>query len=768
MLKSTNNNKTLLEITKKVSWLSNYIIHYANNVRAKKDDLKVGGHQASSASVVSILVVLYFKILKKFDRIAIKPHASPVLHAIQYLLGNQNVDNLKKFRKLNGAQAYPSRTKDFFDVDFSTGSVGLGGAMTIFSSFTQDYLKENNLLENEPSKMISIFGDAELDEGNVYEALLEGAKHNLKNCWWIIDYNRQSLDGIVYEKLFEKIINLFELMEWNVEILKYGSKLQKLKQSKGGKKILKWIDNCPNDLFSALTYQGGKDWRKTLLEVFSNDQDTINLIQSFNNEDLYGLMTNLAGHDMESLEIGFSKYLNTDKPTCFICYTVKGFGLPLAGHKDNHSGIMNNEQFDEYTKLMKIRKGQEWNKTEGIELNKNELNSIVASNPLSRCNREFSETVPVEQLQKITFNAFISTQEAFGKIMNEIGTVNNSFTKRIITTSPDVTVSTSLGGWVNKKNIFSTHKKNDVFGEKKVFSSQKWKYVPSGQHIELGIAENNLFLLLASLGISDKLFGKRILPVGTIYDTFIGRGLDALNYATYIDARFILVGTPSGVTLSHEGGAHQSILTPNIGISQPNLTYYEPSYADELEFLFFWALKYIQKKEGSSIYFRLSTKKLIQPERKLSQKNKQNIIKGCYWLYKPKTSQPIILICTGVMIGEVEKFKEEITEEEIDIGILIATSPDKLYSDWINSKNNNTSSHIEKILELYTKNTALITIIDAHSSSLAWIGSVLGHRVYPMGLSKFGQSGELDEIYENTNIDFKSIIDRIAKSIINN
>ena len=398
----------------------------------------------------------------------------------------------------------------------------------------------------------------------------------------------------------------------------------------------------------------------------------------------------------------------------------------------------------------------------------NELNSIIASNPLSKCNREFSETVPVKQLQKTTFNKFISTQEAFGKIMNEIGKVNNSFTKRIITTSPDVTVSTSLGGWVNKKNIFSTYKKNDVFGEKKVFSSQKWKYVPDGQHIELGIAENNLFLLLASLGISDKLFGKRILPVGTIYDTFIGRGLDALNYATYIDARFILVGTPSGVTLSHEGGAHQSILTPNIGISQPNLTYYEPSYADELEFLFFWALKYIQKKEGSSIYFRLSTKKLIQPERKLSQKNKQNIIKGCYWLYKPKTSQPIILICTGVMIGEVEKLKEEITEEEIDIGILIATSPDKLYSDWINSKNNNTSSHIEKILELYTRNTALITIIDAHSSSLAWIGSVLGHRVYPMGLSKFGQSGELDEIYKYTNIDFKSIIDRIAKSIIDN
>ena len=388
---------------------------------------------------------------------------------------------------------------------------------------------------------------------------------------------------------------------------------------------------------------------------------------------------------------------------------------------------------------------------------------------MSKCNREFSEVIPVEPLKDITYNKFISTQEAFGKIMNEIGKVNNSFTDRIITTSPDVTVSTSLGGWVNKKNIFNTYKKTDIFGEKKVFSSQKWKYVPDGQHIELGIAENNLFLLLASLGISDKLFGKRILPVGTIYDTFIGRGLDALNYATYIDSRFILVGTPSGVTLSHEGGAHQSILTPNIGISQPNLAYYEPSYADELEFLFFWGLEYMQKKEGSSIYFRLSTKKLIQPERKLSQKNKMDIVTGCYWLHKPKTSQPIILICTGVMIGEVEKLQDEITKEEIDLGILIATSPDRLYLDWLNSKDNNTTSHIEKTLQAYNnRSTALITIIDAHSSSLAWIGSVLGQRVYPMGLNKFGQSGDLDEIYKYTNIDFKSIIDRIARSIVEN
>ena len=328
----------LQQIEKKVAWLSNYIIHNANYIRKKDDDLKVGGHQASCASVVSILVILYFRILSKYDRVAIKPHASPVYHAIQYLLGNQQLEKLENFRKLNGAQAYPSITKDFFDVDFSTGSVGLGGAMTIFSSITQEFLIDNNFLkQKDVRKMVSIFGDAELDEGNIYEALLEGAKHNIKNCWWIIDYNRQSLDGIIQENLFEKIIKLFELMDWKVEILKFGEKLEALKKVKGGNYLLAWIDDCPNDLFSALTFQGGKEWRKTLKSEFINNKEVLNILDTYDDEALHQLMTNLAGHDLYTLNKSFASNIKNEQPTCFICYTVKGFGLPLAGHKDNHS-----------------------------------------------------------------------------------------------------------------------------------------------------------------------------------------------------------------------------------------------------------------------------------------------------------------------------------------------------------------------------------------------------------------------------------------------
>ena len=772
MLKSNYNSElSLSEIEKKVAWLSNYIIHNANNLRNKDDELKVGGHQASCASVISILVVLYFKILNKNDRVAVKPHASPVYHAIQYLLGNQNVDNLKKFRKLNGAQAYPSRTKDFCEVDFSTGSVGLGGAMTIFSSFVQDYLKENDLYKQQNNKMISIFGDAELDEGNIYEALLEGAKHNLKNCWWIIDYNRQSLDGIIHGKLFEKIISLFKLMGWNVEILKYGKKLESLKKTVSGNKILKWIDDCPNDLFSALTYQGGIEWRNSLNNSFSNDEEVLSLIKKYNDSELHSLMTNLAGHDLISLEEKFSKYKKDNTPTCFICYTVKGFGLPLAGHKDNHSGIMNLEQFRSYQKKMNVNKGKEWDKVEGIKTTLPQFESFISNNVLSNSKKSRimeDEKVIIPGIENINLSKNISTQEVFGKLLNELGKKNDDSIKRIITTSPDVTVSTNLGGWVNQKNIFSTFKKSDIFGDKKVFSAQKWKYVPDGQHIELGIAENNLFLLLASLGISDKIFGKRIIPIGTIYDTFISRGLDALNYATYIDARFILVGTPSGVTLSHEGGAHQSVITPNIGIAQPNLVYYEPCYADELYFLLFWAFDFIQDKNGSSVYFRLSTKKLEQPDRKLSLKQKTSIIKGCYWLKAPKDETSIVIVCVGVMVEEVQKFINKSEDDNLNFGVLLVISPDKLYKDWESSKKQfNNVSFIEEILSNVSKDNAIVTIIDGHSSALSWLGSVCGHRVFPLGVDNFGQSGELKEIYEYCDIDFKSIIDRIAKVLIN-
>ncbi|HVI06004.1 MAG TPA: transketolase, partial [Sphingomicrobium sp.] len=216
----TTNIEALKILDERLRWLSSWMIHHANHVRENGDGLKVGGHQASCASMSTIMAALYFHALGPNDRVAVKPHAGPVLHAIHYLLGSQSREALEKFRGFGGAQSYPSRTKDGIPVDFSTGSVGLGVAITLFASLVQDYLSAHGHLKNEDrGRFVALIGDAELDEGNIYEAIIEGAKHDVRNLWWIVDYNRQSLDATTADRMFGRFDEIFASCGWRVETL---------------------------------------------------------------------------------------------------------------------------------------------------------------------------------------------------------------------------------------------------------------------------------------------------------------------------------------------------------------------------------------------------------------------------------------------------------------------------------------------------------------------------------------------------------------------
>ena len=765
----------LKDLEKKVSWLSAWMIHNANNIRESQDGLKVGGHQASSASIISIMVALYFKVLESEDRVAVKPHAAPVFHSIQYLLGNQSKEKLENFRGFGGAQSYPSRTKDTADVDYSTGSVGLGGAITIFGSLMQDYLYQHNLIneQNRNGKMVALLGDAELDEGNIYEALLEGAKQNVRNCWWVIDYNRQSLDAVVADELHLKIDELFASMGWRVVTLKYGKKLQNLSKIKGGNKILNWIDNCPNDLYSALSYLGSKGWRDHLNNDLKNDKDALKIISSLNDEDLNETMSNLAGNDVEAVLEAFLEADNDDVPTCFIAYTIKGFGLPLAGHKDNHAGLMNIEQMEVYKKELNIKQGEEWDCYSGINSSENDIIKFLTNNSFYKNNNRNYSDEKIHIPKKLIFKEGKSsnTQEVFGRIINEIGKEESDLSKRIVTFSPDVTVSTSLGGWVNQKQIYNRVKRTDIFHDEKVVSAQKWHVSPEGQHFELGIAENNLFLALGAAGLSNKMFGSSLIPIGTIYDTFISRGLDALNYAVYQDARFLLVATPSGISLGPEGGAHQSIITPLIGIGQPNLLMFEPTYADELEIILRYSFSYMQEENGSSVYIRLSTRNIDQIERKLDSSNEEDILSGGYWLEKPSKKSDVIIVFSGVMAPEVLEAAEIMKEDELNISILSVTSNDRLYKNWKQTHKDrshgvNNKSRIEELFENTNRESVIISVNDAHSSSLTWIGGALGKKIISLGVDEFGQSGNLKDLYKHYSLDAEAIVDACAQVLI--
>jgi len=749
----------LRALERKVLWLSTWMIHHANHIRENRDGLKVGGHQASCASAVTLLTALYFHALRPADRIAVKPHAAPVFHAIQYLLGRQSRAALENFRGFGGAQSYPSRTKDKTAVDFSTGSVGLGVGMTLFAALVQDYVRLQKLVPDirPPGRMIAVMGDAELDEGNVFEALLEGSKQDVRNLWWVIDYNRQSLDGVVDDRLFQKIQQFFATVGWKVVMLKYGKRLEAAFARPGGENLRSWIDDCPNDLYAALTFQGGAAWRARLQADLGQVPGIDALLTSHDDGALHHLMTNLAGHDMASLVEAFDAAGNDETPHCFVAYTIKGWNLPLAGHKDNHAGLMNPAQVAAFKAAQQIPDGQEWNPDAGLGVAPDELRAFLAELPIAAERPASMARPPALAMPAVSLrpSAAISTQEGFGKIMNEIGRSSGDFARRVVTSSPDVTVSTNLGGWVNQAGVFARAAKADLFRERHLPSAQKWVLGPSGRHIELGIAENNLFLLLAALGLAEKLFGTRLLPVGTLYDPFIARGLDALNYACYQDARFMLVATPSGITLAPEGGAHQSVTETLIGLGQPGLSYFEPAYLDELQAAMAWGFAHMQAEDGGSVYLRLSTRPIEQPRRAMDGALKDGIVAGGYWLREPAPGSDLAVVAMGAVLPEALQAVARLGERNPRIGLLVVTSPGRLYADW---QARGQHSHAALLLARLARDAALVSVLDGHPLTLAWLGTVRGQRLKPLGISQFGQSGNIPDLYRAYGIDAAAIV----------
>ncbi len=769
---------TLKRLEKKILWLATWMIHSANNLRDKSDGVKVGGHQASCASMVSVMTALFLHTLRPEDRVAVKPHAGPVFHAIQYLLGNQTLGRMKNFRGFGGVQPYPSKTKDKADVDFSTGSVGLGVAETLFASLVQDYIHSHELAgaDTPKGRMIALLGDAELDEGNIFEALLEGWKHEVGNCWWIVDYNRQSLDGVVNDRLFNRITGFFSAVNWNVVALKYGLKLQAAFKTPIGPALKDWIDECPNQKYSALTFQGGKAWREVLQADLKGSKGLKAFLDEYDDDSLHELMTNLGGHDMQAILQAFAEAENDDRPHCFIAYTIKGYSLPLAGHKDNHAGILNNQQIEQYRESLGISEGEEWDKVAGLGMSADELAAYLAQVPFAqRVPRERrTDTAATFDIPELTAptGKKQSTQEAFGKIMNDLGKSKSDMASRIVTTSPDVTVSTNLGGWVNQRSPFHIKKRDDIFRQMHVPSPQKWAQQPQGQHIELGIAENNLFLLLGALGLSHDLFEQRLLPVGTLYDPFIARGLDAMTYACYQDARFMLVATPSGISLGPEGGAHQSIFTPLIGIGHANLASFEPAYADELAEIMAWGFDHMQKPDGSSVYLRLSTRPLEQPEREMTQDLKSGILTGAYWAVEPEPGSDLAVVYCGVVAPEARAAFETIREDVPGAGLLAVTSADRLYASWTAAAHarkdgrRGARSPIDALLSGLSDDATLVTVHDGHPLALGWLGSVRGQRCEALGVDRFGQAGNIAQLYAEYGIDSDSVVDAVADVIV--
>jgi pyruvate dehydrogenase E1 component len=757
----------LERVQRRILWLAVRMVDHANRERPP-GEIKVGGHQASSASMVTIMTALWFGHLSGDDKVAVKPHASPVYHAIKYLTGELDRSYLTRLRQLGGLQSYPSRTKDPDVADFSTGSVGLGVVAPLFAAATRRYIESHFGLQTQrPARFIALAGDAELDEGNVWEAIADPALQGLGNVMWVVDANRQSLDRVVPGQKIKKLMELFDGAGWHVVEAKYGRRLQEAFAREGGEALRRHIDEMSNEQYQSLfAYRGAE-----LREKFCTDADESlrRFLAEYDDDQIAPLVQNLGGHDLGLLIDSYRECDSvTDRPSVVFAYTVKGWGLPMAGDPLNHAALLTAEQIDGLRAELGLTPASEWDRFDpgspegrlcagtGGELN----NQPVPPRP--------ALPVPVSAGGPPSARP-VSTQETFGRLLTRLAEVPE-VAARMVTASPDVSVSTNLGGWINKMGVFHADEQPDYLGEGRLL---RWKQLPAGHHIELGISEMNLFLLLHALGLGHDLHGQHLVPIGTVYDPFVCRGLDAFIYGLYSGARFVVVGTPSGITLAPEGGAHQSTITPSIGLELPHIAYAEPAYAVALDWLLCDGLADLGRPDGESLYLRLSTRPIDQSpfvaavERIGADELRRQVVAGGYRLREPADRADIVLATSGPVTAEVLAAADLLAGEGIDALVLDLTSSDRLYRAWRTELRDagraarppTASHHLAMLLRSDERRLPIVTVHDAASHHLAWLGAVFGAPTVPVGVDGFGQSGSIPEVY--------GLFDLLPEQIVN-
>jgi pyruvate dehydrogenase E1 component len=763
--------ETLQSLQRRVLWLAVRIVDYANHERPKDDALKVGGHQASATSLVSLMTALYFADLDAADRVSVKPHASPTLHAIEYLLGRLDRGYLTQLRSFHGLQPYPSRTKDPFPVDYSTGSVGLGSTAPLFGSLADRYI-DTRFGAGTGGRFISLLGDAELDEGSVWEAVAEPLTRALGNVLWIIDLNRQSLDRVIPGKRASAFESVFRALGWNVIELKYGRRLRDAFGSPGGEILRQTLDDMPNEQYQSLFGASDEVVREALLDAAQpSRRDSLRGLLVQHEPALGDLVRDLGGHDLaDILEALRAARSARDRPTVIFAYTVKGFGLEIAGRPMNHSALLDAAQIDRLRSECGLTEATEWDRFAPASA---EARTCEAAK--RRLTREAplpADRVAVPATLKAGSATTISTQAALGRTILELSR-HDDVSERLVTVSPDVSVSTNLGGWINKAGVWAPE---DVPSYDPMEDSPlRWRVGRAGRHIELGIAEMNLVMLLGQLGLTAEVEGVRLLPIGTLYDPFVMRALEGIVYSTYSDSRFILVGTPSGISLSREGGAHQSIVTPGLGITIPRLAYAEPCFATEMAWLLLDGLRRLQEPDGTSLYLRLSTTPIDQgPFQSLLDERgeeslRNDVVAGGFRLREapPDAEDRVIVATCGALVPEALAAADRLSEEEgVETTLLCISSPSRLYESWSTSRRERVHSgryatkpsHLDHLVAAHERGLPVVTAIDGASHSLAWLGSALGATAVPLGVDAFGQVGSQQELYDAYGISEAAIV----------
>ncbi|MBE8477426.1 MULTISPECIES: transketolase-like TK C-terminal-containing protein [Streptomyces] len=752
--------EALAAVERRVLWLSTAIIDHANRVRPNPTGLKVGGHQASSASMTSIMTALWFHELAAEDRVSVKPHASPVLHAINYLLGELDVSYLPTLRSFGGLQSYPSRSKDPDPVDYSTGSVGIGATAPIWGGIARRYV-EDHFGGAGSGRQYSLLGDAELDEGAIWEAVQDPMVPYLGEVVWIVDLNRQSLDRVVPGMSAEKLQGMFAAAGWQVLTLKYGRLLEELFARPGGDALRTRIDAMGNPEYQRLLRCSAGELRERLPGTGSTADPIAKLIADLDDTTLLSALRNLGGHDLEAL-LGAYGAIDDSRPTVVFAYTVKGYALPVEGHPQNHSSLLSGEQMEELANRLGSNLDDPW---AGFPAGSTEAQLCAAA--AARLRRPIiphhaSPEIPSD-LGRPAPTGNGNTQQALGRTLLDLTRRAPEAAGRIVTVAPDVSSSTNLGGWLNKVGVWSYTEHTDWFADD-AETILHWREKPTGQHVELGIAETNLVGVLGELGATWSRWGQPLLPIGVVYDPFVNRALEPWSFGIYAGGQSILVGTPSGVTLAPEGGAHQSITTPSLGIEQPGCVSYEPAFAQDTEWTLLAALGNLGKEGGSSAYLRLSTRSVDQTlaavptDVAARERRRRQVVAGAYPLRR--TQNPTVTIAAmGAMIPEALAAAHRLTALGHSADVICVTSPDLLFRAVQGRRglSDDPTWILDQVLPA-DRATPLVTLLDGHPHTLAFLATVNRVSLTALGVTHFGQSGALDEVYRYHGIDTDSVV----------
>ena len=744
----------LESIQRRVLWLSTWMVHEAN-ARPSADGTKVGGHQASSASVVSLLTALYFKALRPGDVVATKAHAAPAFYAIQFLRGRLDGARLATLRAFGGLQAYPSRRKNPDVVDLSTGSMGLGAVMTTFGALATRYLVDHGAARA-PERFVVMVGDAELDEGNVWEALGEAPLTRLGgDVLWIVDVNRQSLDRVVPETRTRQLGDLFRAHGWRVRELRWGRTLEAAFRRPGGERLRRRLETMPSRDYQRLLRLPAGAVRKTLVTTPDGalDAELDRALADVADDALPALVADVGGHDLASILDALDEAeRERGRPAVILADTIKGWGLPSAADPLNHTMVTSPAQIAELRDAFGVAPGEEW---AGFDPASAEAAYVRGLPPLWTAPRRAAAPSVPTNLDE-TYEGAMSTQEAFGRVLGALG--RRSEGDAIVTASADVAVTTHLAGWINRKGVYAAEARPDPFADAP--QAMTWRESPAGRHIELGIAEHNLFLLLGALGLTAELSGTTLLPIGTLYDPFVPRGLDALYHALYAGGRFVVAATPSGVTLSPEGGAHQSVITPSIGVALPAIAYFEPAFAREVEWILLDGLAAIAAREGESLYLRLSTRPVSQAlAPATTPEYRDAVLRGGYRLSDARdrsgyaADRAVHLFAAGVMVTEALEAARALAGHGVFANVFVVTSPDRLYRGLRAPR-----PWLETLVAADEEDVPVVSVIDGHSHALGFIGGALGVPQQALGVEDFGQSGARADLYRHYGIDAAAIV----------